>query len=625
VKEPKQVDIVESDDGIELEQSTERGAKGIFRRFVFVLGVLEVIMGAALLVYDIDDHRRSTEDKLDSMADVVEHMAIRMRHESPGTSDEEILRRCSRLTEMPLGLVTKAGALSYASDPAIRSAKPTVFGDGPLALGERVEIREALGNASGGWFIRPFTKKHHMLVVVPHLPEAEGRMMYFTISAGVLGLGMALSVFVMLATANWMLRHPLNRLVRQLTSALKRDVERRRVAEKVAVEARLDAEAHLAFLDNLINASDQVGIVAMDNDGRVQLLNRAAESILGFSESETVGKLTLDEVLDRTRRRSIHEVPLRSLMKLQEGEEFLSDRSGNERLVDVNYSDIDDVEGKTKGRLMVFIDVTERKRLEVELQLNEMQLVQSAKLAGLGEMATGVAHELNQPLNNIGLLASRVTRRLVKADQDHEFELEKLHKIQGQVQRASKIIDQLRTFGRPTVLNVTGFPLHRPIDSVLDLLRQQFANRGIELQVDIPEGLPLVEADEPQLEQVLINLLNNARDAFSERGASDDDPWVMLKAEAELLPGEGELRVCLHVADNGPGMTDEVCRRVFEPFFSTKEVGKGTGLGLSISYGLVRGFGGTLAVRSEKGEGTTFTILLKTVGVPPPSQAEPEE
>ena len=625
MREPKQVDIVESDDGIELEQSTERGAKGIFRRFVFVLGVLEVIMGVALLVYDVDDHRRSTQDKLDSMADVVEHMANRMRLESPGTSDEEILQRCSRLTQMPLGLVTKAGALSYASDPAIRSAKPTVFGDGPLALGERVEIREELGNASGGWFVRPFTEKHHMLVVVPHLPEAEGRMMYFTISAGVLGLGMALSVFVMLATANWMLRHPLNRLVRQLTSALKRDVERRRVAEKVAVEARLDAEAHLAFLDNLINASDQVGIVAMDNDGRVQLLNRAAESILGFSETETVGKLTLDEVLDRTRRRSIHEVPLRSLMKLQEGEEFLSDRNGNERLVDVNYSDIDDVEGKTKGRLMVFIDVTERKRLEVELQLNEMQLVQSAKLAGLGEMATGVAHELNQPLNNIGLLASRVTRRLAKADTDHEFELEKLHKIQGQVQRASKIIDQLRTFGRPTVLNVTGFPLHRPIDSVLDLLRQQFATRGIELQVDIPEGLPLVEADEPQLEQVLINLLNNARDAFSERGASDGDPWVRLKAEAELLPGEGELRVCLHVADNGPGMTDEVCRRVFEPFFSTKEVGKGTGLGLSISYGLVRGFGGTLAVRSRKGEGTTFTILLKTVGVPPPSQAEPEE
>lgn len=518
-----------------------------------------------------------------------------------------------------MGLVTKAGALSFATDPSLHRARPLVFGDGPMEQGDRFEIRDDLGSASGGWFVRPFTQRHHLLVVVTHVPESEGRMVYFTISAGVLGLGMALSVLVMLATANWMLRRPLDRLVHRLTSALERDVERRRLAEKVAVEARLDAEAHLAFLDNLINASDQVGIVAVDDKGRIQLLNRAAETLFGFSEGEAVGKLTLGELLSRTKRQSVHEVPLRSLMKLQEGEEFISDRRGIERLVAVNYSDIEDMDGKFKGQLMVFIDITERKRLEVELQLNEMQLAQSAKLAGLGEMATGIAHELNQPLNNIGLLASRVSRRLSKEQGGRDFELEKLHKIQGQVQRASKIIDQLRTFGRPSVQNIAGFPLERPVRSVLDLVEQQFASRGIELIVEIPNGLPDVEADESQLEQVLINLLNNARDALSAQ-AGEDSAWVRVKAEAELLPGDGELRVCLHVSDNGPGMSDAVCRRVFEPFFSTKEVGKGTGLGLSISYGLVRGFGGTLAVRSKRGAGTTFTILLKTVGSPSSSQ-----
>jgi len=308
----------------------------------------------------------------------------------------------------------------------------------------------------------------------------------------------------------------------------------------------------------------------------------------------------------------VQEVPLRSLMSLQPGEEFVSDSQGVERLVAINYSDIEDVDGTTRGRLMVFIDITERKRLELELQLNEMQLAQSAKLAGLGEMATGVAHELNQPLNHIGLLASRVSRRLAKEGQDQEFALEKLQKIQGQVQRAGKIIDQLRTFGRPSVQSITGFPLRRPVDSVLDLLGEQFRARGIDLRVEIPEGLPPVRADESQLEQVLINLLNNARDALSDDEAASAEPEVRLKGEAELLPGDGELRVCLHVSDNGPGMSDEVCRRVFEPFFSTKEVGQGTGLGLSISYGLVRGFGGTLAVRSKPGEGTTFSILLET-------------
>lgn len=605
--------VIETDDGIELQHSTELGAKGIFRRFVFVLVVLEIIMGGMLLAYDIADNTASMHEKLESMAITGERVTQRLRADRPEVSDVDIVRESSRITSMPMGLVTRAGALSHTTDPAVLEALSTVFGTGPLVPSRRFVIRQEFGKVSGGWFIRPFSEQHHLLIIVPHLPESEGQLMYMTISAGVLAVGLALSVLVMLTTANWMLRRPLDRLVQSLTSALKRDNDRRRVAEHVAVEARLDAEAHLAFLNNLINASDQVGIIAVDNDDRIQLLNRAAENTLGFTEDETVGKMTLSELLDRTRRRSMQEVPLRSLMKLQEGEVFVSDRNGVEHLVALNYSNIEDVEGKVKGRLMVFIDVTERKRLEVELQINEMQLVQSAKLAGLGEMATGVAHELNQPLNNIGLLASRVARRLAKDEGDHDFELEKLQKVQGQVQRASKIIDQLRTFGRPSVLSVRDFPVRRPVEAVLDLLRQQFSSRGIDIQVDIPDGLPNVLADEPQLEQVLINLLNNARDALTDQGESNPSPRVRIKAEAELLPGDGELRICLHVEDNGPGMPEEVTRRVFEPFFSTKEVGKGTGLGLSISYGLVRGFGGTLAFRSKPGEGTTFTILLRTV------------
>ena len=615
---------VEPDESVELQQSTAIGAKGIFRRFVFVLVVFEMIVGVAVLTYDILDTTASMHEKLDSLGTVGAQVVQSLRAEAPDAAEVDVLRQASRITGFPMGLVTKGGGLTFATEPAMYDAVQIVFLGEPIVPSRRFAIRGELGKVSGGWFVRPFSERYDLLIIVPHLPESEGRMMYFTISAGVLGLGLAASVLVMLGTANWMLRRPLDRLVRALTSALKRDVERRRAAEQVAVQARLDAEAHLAFLDNLINASDLVGIVAVDVNGRIQLLNRAAETILGFSEAEAVGKMTLADLLDRTHRRSLHEVPLRSLMNLQDGEMFVSDRSGTEHLVSVNYSDIEDVEGKVKGRLMVFIDVTERKRLEVELQINETQLVQSAKLAGLGEMATGVAHELNQPLNNIGLLASRVTRRLAKSGEESQFdfEIEKLQKIQGQVQRASKIIDQLRTFGRPTVLQVTDFPIRRPVEAVLDLVGQQLAGRGIEVVVEIPDGLPNVQADEPQLEQVLINLLNNARDALSEHGASSDTPRIRLKAEAEILPGDGELRICLHVEDNGPGMSDEVCRRVFEPFFSTKEVGKGTGLGLSISYGLVRGFGGTLAFRSRLGEGTTFTILLKTVA---PPESQPQE
>jgi histidine kinase len=447
-----------------------------------------------------------------------------------------------------------------------------------------------------------------LLAVAPHLPEAEGRLVYFTVSAGVLGLGLAISVLVMLVTGNWMVRHPMSRVVQQLSGALARDIERRKAAEKKAVEARLKAEGHLAFLKNLIDASNRVGIVATDAEGLIQLLNRGAEVSLGASPADALGKLTLDDLHARTSRPSLEDTSLHFVV--QEGEELVMDSSGVEHVIAVNYSNIVDGDGNTNGRLMVFIDITERKRLELKLKQQEMQLIQSAKLAGLGEMATGVAHELNQPLNNIGLLASRISRRLDRAAPEAKFILERLEKVQEQVQRASKIIEQLRTFGRPAEMSVTSFPVRRPLDAVLDLLRQQLVDRRIHLEVDIPDELPNVRADEAQLEQVLINLLNNARDALGELDCSNRKPSIRIKAELETSSDDAVPKVCLHVEDNGPGMSEGVACRVFEPFFSTKDVGRGTGLGLSISYGLVQGFGGTLTVRSQPAEGTIFSMTL---------------
>ena len=619
--DPKPKGLPDLTDDVELERSTALGAQGIFRRFVVVLVVLEILMGAGMLVYDVQDSTRTTHDQLEATGEVVARMALQWRQDNPQASDQEIIDRASRLSGMPTAVIGKDGAVLRATDPGIREYLPRVYPEGASGSGERFMIREELGSVSGGWITRPFYAGKTLLVIVPRLPEAEGRLLYFTISAGVLGLGSALSVLAMLATANWMLRHPLGRLVQQLTGALARDVERRRIAEKEAVEARMDAEDHLAFLDNLINASDQVGIVATDAHGRIQILNRAAETILGCDPHDTLGKLTLADLRTRTARQSLKELPLHSLMRLQAGEEFVVDRDGAEHLVAVNYSSIVDGDGNTNGSLMVFIDITERKRLEVELQLNELQLIQSAKLAGLGEMATGVAHELNQPLNNIGLLTSRMVRKLDRSSPDAEFMSEKLQKVQGQVQRASKIIDQLRTFGRTNTMKVSSFPVRRPIESVLDLLRQQFASRGIRLDVDVPDDLPEIKADEAQLEQVLINLLNNARDALDQIDPAEREPAIKIKAETEPLSVDASSpKLCLHVEDNGMGMNETICARVFEPFFTTKEVGKGTGLGLSISYGLVKGFGGTLAVRSKPSEGTIFTVLLPVARAPGATQ-----
>ena len=606
---------------VEQQNSTAVGAKGIFRRFVFVLIVFEILVGVGVLTYDVFDNRKSMHQSIEAIAALGTHVAQTLRADYPDATDQDILLQASQLTKCPMGLVTKQGTLTYTTHPAMNTMVERAYGDRVKVPSQRYPIRKDFGEVSGGWFARPLSDSHDMLMIVPHIPDSEGAIMYVSISAGVIAVALTTSVLAMLGAANWMLHRPLARLVRALTSALKRDVERRRTAEHTAVQARLDAEAHLAFLNNLIDASDHLGVVATDTNDIIQLLNRTAESILGFTSAEAVGKITLTNLMSQSRRRSTHEAPLRSLMKLQDGEVFVTDRSGTEHLVSVNFSDIGDADGQVKGRLMVFIDMTERRRLEVELQLNEMQLVQSSRLAGLGEMASGVAHELNQPLNNISLLASRVMRKLTQSEEPHEFESEKLEKIQTQVQRAGQIIDQLRTFGRPTVARVKRFPVRRPVESVLDLYQDQLTRQDIEIVVDIPEGLPEVCADEPRLEQVLINLLNNARDSFDSTGTCSDPPRIRVKAETEIVQGDDPPRVYLHVEDNGSGMSEDVCRQVFRPFFTTKEVGKGTGLGLSISYSLVRGFGGTLAFNSRLGEGTTFSILLRTT-MPPELDSE---
>ena len=607
------LDPPETSRDAELERFTAVGAQGIFRRFALVLVLLEGLMGTALVVYDVHDSTRSTHERLQEIAEDVIRLAVRLRKDQPRATDEQVVAKASHLSGKPIALIDEGGEVAYASDPAIQEYLPRAFPKGVANGGERFIIQEELGPVSGGWIARPFSQGKVLLVVAPRLPAEEGRLLYFTVSAGVLGLGLAISVVAMLLTGNWMVRHPMSQVVQQLTGALARDIERRKLAEKKAVEARLEAEEHLAFLDNLINASNRVGIVATDAAGRIQLLNRGAEVSLGARPTDALGRLTLDDLRAQTERPSLEDASLHSVV--QEGEELVVDSDGIKHVIAVNYSSIVDGDGNANGRLMVFIDITERKRLELKLKQKEMQLVQSAKLAGLGEMATGVAHELNQPLNNIALLASRIGRRLDRAAPEAEFLLERLEKIQGQVQRASKIIEQLRTFGRPTEMRVTSFPVRRPLDAVLDLLRQQLVDRRIRLEVDIPDELPNVRADEAQLEQVLINLLNNARDALGELDSSEREPSIRIQAELERPSEDADPRVCLHVEDNGPGMSERVARRVFEPFFSTKEVGRGTGLGLSISYGLVQGFGGSLTVRSQSSEGTVFSMTIP-VGEP---------
>jgi len=593
-----------------LSEPTAAGARRIFMRFVLVAVGVNVLIGAAVVVYNVYDSLSDTHDRLEVIGEMHVGTTRRLKRASPDLTDEQVMRRASALLDVPMALFSTRGALRSATSPAIAGLLPQVFGGRP-ARGTRVDIGEELGQLSGAWVLARFTPRHDLLVVVRRLPEEEGLAVYMTIAAGITGLAIAVSFLIMLAAANWMLRRPLNRLVNQLTGALARDVQRRRQAEEVAVAARREAEKHLAFMNSLIDASEAVGIVAVDEEGLVQIFNWGAARILGHDAGQVVGRMTLEELRQRPGQGPDPRSPL---LHPGEGEEFWVSRDGTQHLLYVNDSVIHDSSGAERGRLVTFIDVTEQRKLQAELQLNELQLIQSAKLATLGEMATGIAHELNQPLNNIGLLSSRVQRRLGLQPLDEEersFYEDKLAKIQSQVERAGKIIDHLRAFGRPSDTQLASIDVRKPIEGVMVFLREQLVRHDIEIKIEIPPDTPRVHADEARLEQVLMNLIVNARDALDE--VSREGKQIRVGTRRARLPA-GEAALGIEVADNGPGMPPEVVERIFEPFFSTKEVGKGTGLGLSISYGLVRDFGGVLEVESNEGQGTTFTVLLRQAG-----------
>jgi C4-dicarboxylate-specific signal transduction histidine kinase len=248
----------------------------------------------------------------------------------------------------------------------------------------------------------------------------------------------------------------------------------------------------------------------------------------------------------------------------------------------------------------------EMERREQELRDKQEQLVQAGKLATLGELTTGVAHELNNPLNNIGLYVGNVIDRLQMDELTPESALEDLEKAMEQVRKATEIISHLRTFGRSATVPFEPVDVDEVIERALSLMQQQLRLRAIEVDLDLCPDELVVLGNPIQLEQVFINLLTNTRDALEE--VSKETKRIRISSSLERD------RIEIVFADNGPGIPPSLAQRVFDPFFTTKEVGTGTGLGLSITYSIVKEHGGEISISQTPGGGATFTLELPIVG-----------
>jgi C4-dicarboxylate-specific signal transduction histidine kinase len=252
-------------------------------------------------------------------------------------------------------------------------------------------------------------------------------------------------------------------------------------------------------------------------------------------------------------------------------------------------------------------DMTEEiSQRERELRDKQDQLVQAAKLATLGELTTGIAHELNNPLNNIGLYLGNVLDRLDIGQADEGKLRRDLSASLTQVHKATEIISHLRTFGRSAPSLREPVAINDVIHRACSLLQEQFRLRGIDLTLDLDGSEPVALGNPIQLEQVVMNLLTNARDAVS----MSPERRVVVRTMLD------EVRLRVAVFDTGPGVPPELEQKVFDPFFTTKEVGEGTGLGLSIVYGIIKEHGGNIFI--EPGDsGGKFIIELPAMRVEP--------
>ena len=264
------------------------------------------------------------------------------------------------------------------------------------------------------------------------------------------------------------------------------------------------------------------------------------------------------------------------------------------------------LENSRKAMIHIMSDLKETseevRRREQELREKQEQLVQAGKLATLGELTTGVAHELNNPLNNIGLFVGNAIDliELGMADVEPERILQELHNAMQQVRKATEIISHLRTFGRAASVSREPVMVTQVVQRAISLMQEQLRLRQIELQLHFPATHVVVIGNAIQLEQVFINLLTNARDALASEA----------RKEIEITCTLDEHVVTIRVSDTGPGIPEGLEKRIFDPFFTTKDVGAGTGLGLSITYGIIKEHQGTITVENHPGEGAAFVIQL---------------
>jgi PAS domain S-box-containing protein len=369
-------------------------------------------------------------------------------------------------------------------------------------------------------------------------------------------------------------------VLHQDTKMKELELDRDRLARKLEFDQQ--------YLKSILSNSDQA-IMVVDQNEKFIAWNKGAENIFGYSEDEIIGKTSSSlfpegELYQKELERIIEDA--KKIGHASIVETMRKKKNGELLTVRLSVSRLPSSSGEYIGRMIIIKDHTEFKKLQAQID-------QSEKLAVIGQLAAGVAHEIGNPLTSISALVQILQRR----SQD-PFMSEQLVNIKENIDRITRIVRELVDFSRPPSYETALQDITDIIKTAIGIVKYDKRVRKVKFETDLENILPNVVIAADQLLQVFVNILINALDAIQGNGT------------ISVISYYDHKNIYIEITDNGCGMDKPVIEKIFDPFFTTKEVGKGTGLGLSVSYGIIKRFNGEIKVRSKLTEGSTFTIVL---------------
>ena len=431
--------------------------------------------------------------------------------------------------------------------------------------------------------------------------------------------------------ANQELEYKVEQRTGQLLKAnkvLKQEIgERNRAEENV----RESEEKYRSILESM-----EEGYYELDISGNLKFFNDAFCRIAGYSRDDLMG-INYRKFTEPRNANSVFRAFNNVYVSHKPSKEFkwqIFRKDSEKRYLEASVSLMKSPEGLPNGFQGIIRDVTDRNRAEEslkkaykELKHTQSQLVQSGKLASIGELAAGVAHELNQPLmvirGNAQLIQRSLSKGILKIDDMHK----QIEPIERNTKRMMNIINHLRSFSRQSKAEYYALDVNNVIEESFLMVGEQLRLRNIEIKKTLDPELPKIKGDTNQLEQVFLNLITNARDAIAEK-SENEKPLNGNTESIEIISKPSDTDdslVEILFKDSGSGIQEKDQTSIFDPFYTTKEVGKGTGLGLSISYGIIRDHNGQIEVAETGPEGTLFKVKLPIAELNSGSNAVEEE